>query len=132
MLELGEGLRRAADVAEDRGAFGRAGVGAEGRTERRKVTFLLFLFSTSNILFLQVQLEVEAESRVLRPSPDRRGSGAMLSGVHHPAHVTLHGRVGAVSGLPLPRRLQGQRGRFEKAQQANRVTCGIVRNEKQT
>lgn len=62
MLELGEGLRRAADVAEDWGAFGRAGVGAEGRPERRKVTFLLFLFSASNILFLQVQLEVEAES----------------------------------------------------------------------
>lgn len=30
----------------------------------------------------------------------------MLSGVHHPAHVTLHGRVGAVSGLPLPGRLK--------------------------
>lgn len=30
----------------------------------------------------------------------------MLSGVHHPADVTLHGWVGAVSGLPLPGRLK--------------------------
>lgn len=119
MLELGEGLRRAADVAEDRGAFGRAGVGAEGRTDRRTVTLPPFLLSAQNIVLPQAQLGVEAQSSVRRRSPDRRGSGAMLSGVHHPAHVTLHGRVGAVSGLPLPGRLQGRRGRFEREQQAN-------------
>lgn len=33
VLELGEGLGRAADVAQDRGALGRAGVGAEGQTK---------------------------------------------------------------------------------------------------
>ncbi len=42
-------------------------------------------------------------------SPDRSSAGAMLSGVHHPADVTLHGRVGAVPGLPLSGRLQGYR-----------------------
>lgn len=31
VLELGEGLRRAADVAQDRGALRRAGVRAEGQ-----------------------------------------------------------------------------------------------------
>lgn len=39
-------------------------------------------------------------------SPDWGSTGAMLSGVHHPADVTLHGWVGAVSGLPLPGRLK--------------------------
>lgn len=33
VLELGEGLRRAADVGQGRGAFRRAGVGAEGAGE---------------------------------------------------------------------------------------------------
>lgn len=32
----------------------------------------------------------------------------MLSGVHHPTDVALQGRVGAVPGLPLPRRLKGR------------------------
>lgn len=36
VLELGEGLRRAADVTQDRGALWRTGVRAEGEEENRE------------------------------------------------------------------------------------------------
>ena len=41
-------------------------------------------------------------------SPDGGRAGAVLSGVHHPADVALHGGVGTVSGLPLPGGLETQ------------------------
>lgn len=47
VLELGEGLRRAADVAQDRGALGRAGVRAEGQIKDCNV------WSDPSALFLE-------------------------------------------------------------------------------
>lgn len=49
----------------------------------------------------------------------------MLSGIHHPANVTLHGRVGTMSGLPLPGSLQ-ERGRtFDEVQKTIQVAGEI-------
>lgn len=55
VLELGEGLRRAADVAQDRGALGRAGVGAEGQIKECVVwsaPSTLFLFFLLHIKYV--------------------------------------------------------------------------------
>lgn len=46
-------------------------------------------------------------------SPDRGGAGAVLSGVHHPAHMTLHGRIGAVPRLSFARGLKEDRSVIE-------------------
>lgn len=74
------------------------------------------------ILCFTTKISFGAVHKVLRQtlqsgavsSPDGGGTWAMLSGVHHPANVALHGRVGAVSGLPLPRRLKSYREHFVK------------------
>lgn len=89
VLELGQGLRGAAHVAQGGGSLRRAGVGAEGARDG------------------EVLARGGAAAGGGRPdSPDGGRTRAVLSGVHHPAHVALHGRVGAVPGLPLPRRLE--------------------------
>lgn len=63
------------------------------------------------MLFLLCSGIIKADCRACyreqRVSPDGGGTGPMLSGVHHPTDVALQGRVGAVPGLPLPRRLKG-------------------------
>lgn len=55
-----------------------------------------------------IKADCRACNREQRVSPDGGGTGPMLSGVHHPTDVELQGRVGAVPGLPLPRRLKGR------------------------
>lgn len=62
MLELGQGLRRAADVAEDWGAFRRAGVGAERFIEKRS-DFSCKIFSSSNLNW-RSKLRVEYDGDV--------------------------------------------------------------------
>lgn len=74
------------------------------RTYREVKRFPFTCFSGKIFSFFKFNGRLKLRDWVQR-SPDWRSSRAMFSGIHYPAHVTFHGRVGTVSGLPLPRRL---------------------------